>query len=76
MPVTLIMGKLLPALSLCLSLAATAQRIDNTASFRDIKGVNSFRFAYDNDYFASNDFYYSQGFSFDLVNPTNTSFLT
>lgn len=69
MPVTLIMGKLLPFISLCFSLVLAAQRIDNTASFRDIKGADSFRFAYDNDYFASKDFYYSQGFSFELVNP-------
>jgi hypothetical protein len=46
-----------------------AQKIDNLASFRDIKKENYFRFNYDNDYFASTDRNYTQGYSFELVAP-------
>lgn len=46
-----------------------AQKIDNMASFRDIKSNNYFRFNYDNDYFASTDKNYTQGYNFELVAP-------
>ena len=46
-----------------------AQKIDNTASFRDIKTDRYFRFNYDNDYFASQDQDYTQGYNFELVSP-------
>lgn len=46
-----------------------AQKIDNMASFRDIKGPNYFRFHYDNDYFTSTDKDYTQGYNFELVSP-------
>ncbi len=46
-----------------------AQKIDNLASFRDIKSDNYFRFNYDNDYFAATDRNYTQGYSFELVAP-------
>lgn len=58
-----------------------AQKIDNMASFRDIKSDNYFRFNYDNDYFASTDKNYTQGYNFELVapflqkNPVNYLFL-
>ncbi len=51
------------------------------ASFRDIKSTNYFRFNYDNDYFASTDKNYTQGYNFELVapflekNPLNYLFL-
>jgi hypothetical protein len=45
------------------------QKIDNMASFRDIKSPNYFRFHYDNDYFASTDRDYTQGYNFELVAP-------
>ena len=45
------------------------QKIDNTASFRDIKEVNYFRFNYDNDFFASSDENYTQGYNFELASP-------
>lgn len=47
-----------------------AQKIDNMASFRDIKSNNYFRFNYDNDYFGSTDQNYTQGYNFELVSPT------
>lgn len=46
-----------------------AQKIDNTASFRDLKTERYFRFNYDNDYFASRDQDYTQGYNFELVSP-------
>ena len=46
-----------------------AQKIDNTASFRDIEVPRYFRFNYDNDYFASRDQDYTQGYNFELVSP-------
>jgi len=46
---------------------ATAQKIDNTASFRDIKSSDYFRWHYDNDYFTASDYYYTQGYNFELV---------
>lgn len=58
-----------------------AQKIDNTASFRDIPSESYFRFNYDNDYFASSDKNYTQGYSFELAsrwlakNPANYLFL-
>ncbi len=54
----------LPALSL-------AQRIDNTAAQRTISGKGYFRFHYDNDFFSRNitDYYYTQGYSFEVAHP-------
>lgn len=46
-----------------------AQKIENTASFRDIKSDTYFRFNYDNDYFGSTDENYTQGYNFELVAP-------
>lgn len=46
-----------------------AQRIDNTASFREMGHVNVFHFHYDNDLFTATDYYYTQGYNFELVNP-------
>jgi lipid A 3-O-deacylase len=46
-----------------------AQKIDNAASFRDVKTERYFRFNYDNDYFASRDQDYTQGYNFELVSP-------
>lgn len=48
------------------------QKIDNMASFRDIKSNNYFRFHYDNDYFTSTDRDYTQGYNFELVSPKLT----
>lgn len=46
-----------------------AQKIDNMASFRDIKSNTYFRYNYDNDYFASSDQNYTQGYNFEVVTP-------
>lgn len=45
------------------------QKIDNMASFEDIKSTNYFRFHYDNDYFTSTDRDYTQGYNFELTSP-------
>ena len=47
-----------------------AQKIDNMASFRNIQDDRYFRFNYDNDYFASTDRNYTQGYSFELAMPS------
>ena len=59
---------LLPTL-LLLSTIGTAQRIDQTASFRSPAGEKYVRLHYDNDFFAESDYYYTQGYSFEVVNP-------
>jgi len=46
-----------------------AQKIDNMASFRDIKSDAYFRYNYENDYFTSSDKNYTQGYNFELVAP-------
>lgn len=46
-----------------------AQKIDNLASFRDIKSDSYFRFNYDNDFFSGTDANYTQGYSLELVAP-------
>ncbi|MBC7522928.1 MAG: lipid A deacylase LpxR family protein [Flavobacterium sp.] len=46
-----------------------SQKIENTASFRDIKTARYFRFNYDNDYFTGTDQNYTQGYSFEYVAP-------
>ena len=45
---------------LFLSLFGYAQKIDNMASFREIKGERYFRLNYDNDYSAATDHNYTQ----------------
>ncbi|MFV5701115.1 lipid A deacylase LpxR family protein [Flavobacterium sp. XS2P12] len=54
---------------LVLSVLSFAQRIDNTASFREIKSKHYFRYHYDNDYFTATDYFYTQGANFELVSP-------
>jgi len=46
-----------------------AQKIDNTASFRDIKSDRYFRLHLDNDYFSSSDKDYTGGYHFEWVSP-------
>lgn len=54
------------------------QKLDHSASYRDISSESYFRFNYDNDYFNATDRNYTQGYSFELVlpdlekNPINT----
>ncbi len=58
-----------------------AQKIDNLASFRDIKSDSYFRYYYDNYYFSGTDENYTQGYSLELValflkkNPVNFLFI-
>jgi lipid A 3-O-deacylase len=71
--------KIVVFLLLCLNLQA--QKIDNTASFRDMQDDCYFRFNYENDFFTSSDLYYTQGYQLELVtpwlqkNPVNRLFL-
>ena len=46
-----------------------AQRIDHTASFRHISQPTFIRLHYDNDFFRATDYYYSQGYSIEVVHP-------
>ncbi|HEY0046382.1 MAG TPA: lipid A deacylase LpxR family protein [Flavobacterium sp.] len=46
-----------------------AQKINNTASFRNIASDRYFRFNYENDYFDATDRDYTQGYSFEIVTP-------
>jgi lipid A 3-O-deacylase len=46
-----------------------AQRIDNTASFREMGQERFVRLHYDNDFFTATDYYYSQGYCIEVVNP-------
>lgn len=54
---------------LLFSILSFSQRIDNTASFREIKSNHYFRYYFDNDFFANTDYYYTQGQNFELVSP-------
>jgi len=45
-----------------------AQRIDNTAAFRNVSGGKYFRLHYDNDFWGKTDYYYTQGYQFEIVN--------
>lgn len=47
-----------------------AQKIDNLTSVREMNSDRYFRLHYDNDYFATTDENYTQGYSFELVTPT------
>lgn len=66
---------------LLFSIALHAQKIDNTASFRDMQSDRYFRINYENDFFTSSDLYYTQGYQLELVtpwlrkNPVNRLFL-
>jgi lipid A 3-O-deacylase len=56
-------------LSFFVPILCMAQKIDNAASFRDIKSDRYIRFHYDNDFFISDDEDYSQGCNLELVTP-------
>ena len=60
--------KILVAIALMPALSY-AQKIDQTASFRSLTKESYFRFSYDNDYFSATDYYYTQGYSFELAHP-------
>ena len=46
-----------------------AQRIDNMASFRQMGQSAFVRLHYDNDFFTGTDYYYTQGYMLEVVNP-------
>ena len=46
-----------------------AQRIDNTASFRQMSQDTFIRLHYDNDFFTATDEYYTQGYTLEVVHP-------
>ncbi|OYU80322.1 MAG: hypothetical protein CFE23_09655 [Flavobacterium sp. BFFFF1] len=52
---------------LLLSVTVGAQKIDTSPAFRDQNSDHYFRFHYDNDYFASSDHNYTQGFDLEFV---------
>jgi lipid A 3-O-deacylase len=52
-----------------MSIYAHGQKIDNTASFRDMQRDHYFRINYENDFFTSSDIYYTQGYQLELVTP-------
>lgn len=53
---------------------AIAQAIDNLASFRMIEAGQYVRLHYENDYFTSTDYYYTQGINLEIVNPSYQHF--
>ena len=57
-----LLGWLIPGLGL-------AQRIDNTASFRQMGSDKYIRLHYDNDLFTGTDYYYTQGYAIEVVHP-------
>ena len=74
MPAKLITYSFLFPLLLC-GLTSSAQLIDNTSSFRNIKSKSYFRYHYDNDFFTKTDIYYSQGITLEYVHPSIKKFL-
>ena len=73
--------KLIRILLVILPMATIAQKINHTASFRDMGSDAYFRFNYDNDFFAATDKDYTQGYNLEFVapvfesNPLNLLFL-
>lgn len=64
------MRNLLLILILLLPLVCIGQRIDNLASFRNVTGEKYFRIHYDNDFYGKTDYYYTQGYDLEFVNPS------
>ncbi len=61
--------KFILSLLILFSLPIFAQRIDNTAIYRQVPSSKYFRFHYDNDYFTATDYYYTQGYNFEWMHP-------
>jgi lipid A 3-O-deacylase len=60
---------LILAAGLLISAGSPAQRIDNTASYRNVAGEKYFRLHYDNDFETKTDYYYTQGYCLEFVHP-------
>src|SRR5687767_9610525 len=52
---------------LMLAFSVSAQRISNTALYRDVSSQKYFRLYYENDYFSTTDKYYTQGINLEYV---------
>ncbi|WP_159472732.1 lipid A deacylase LpxR family protein [Dyadobacter sp. 3J3] len=63
------MRKLLLISIFLIPLVSYGQRIDNLASFRNVTGEKYFRIHYDNDFYGKTDYYYTQGYNLEFVNP-------
>src|SRR6218665_888923 len=59
--------KIVAFLLLLISPNIFGQKIDNTASFRDLKSNNYIRLHYDNDVFTKTDYNYTQGLNIEFV---------
>ncbi|MBI1769092.1 MAG: lipid A deacylase LpxR family protein [Bacteroidetes bacterium] len=57
-------------------LTVVAQRISNTALYRNVSSPKYFRINYENDYFSATDIYYTQGINLEQVHPKIKGFLT
>ena len=56
--------------------SVSAQRISNTAVYRNINSPRYFRLHYENDYFSTSDLYYTQGINLEYVHPAIGKFFT
>jgi hypothetical protein len=63
-------------LVLGLAFSLQAQRISNTALYRDVSSLKYFRLYYENDYFSTTDKYYTQGINLEYVHPSIGNFFT
>jgi len=54
----------------------SAQRISNTALYRDVSSLKYFRLYYENDYFSTTDKYYTQGINLEYIHPNIGNFFT
>ena len=59
-------------LTIQLQCVATAQLLDVTSSYLSPKAASYVRLLYDNDYFTTTDYYYSQGVTLDVVTKAST----
>ena len=60
-------GLALPALLIGFICPVYGQKIDHTASYRTISSDRYIRIHYENDYFSTTDFYYTQGINVEFV---------
>lgn len=70
----LILKKLFLLFFMFTCLYGYAQVDDNTTTYKNIGSDKYFRFHYDNDFFTNSDYYYTQGVSFEYVNPAIRKF--
>ena len=63
------MKRILPGVALLLVNTLSAQAISTTGVERDLPGTASWRLAYDNDFFAATDRYFTQGIVLEVTSP-------